>query len=152
MKILLIALAGIAAMQIKGDRLAALIKAQDYAFSAQTALPLGGRTKNLTPGYYDLKISKDTIACDLPYYGRAYAAPSPSGGGGLKFTSTKFTYTVTPGKKSGWNIAIKFSDAGDVTQMYMNIGADGYANLQVTSINRQAIGFNGIIEARRMHR
>jgi hypothetical protein len=151
MKILLIALAAIGALQIKGDQLAGMIKAQDYAFSAQTALPLGGRTKNLTLGYYDLKISKDTIVADLPYYGRAYVAPPPSGGGGIQFTSTKFTYTATAGKKGGWNIAIKFSDGGDVTQMYMSISTDGYANLQVTSINRQAIGFNGII-LQRKHR
>lgn len=130
-----------------------LVNMQDYSFRAQTALPMGGRSIMLTGDYYFLSVSKDSVVSFLPYYGRAYTAPlNPSSGNGIEFTSTKFDYTVEPKKKGGWDITIKPQDlqnAQDVSEMHLSISSSGYASLQVISVNRQAINFNGEVTARR---
>lgn len=133
----------------KAARLAAIknmVEGQNYVFQAQQALPLGARTRQLTTEY-DLKVTKETIISDLPYFGRAYSAPIDPTKGGIQFTSKDFGYNLAPNKKDGWTAVIKPKDNRDVQQMTLNISSEGYANLQVTSINRQPISFSGIIVA-----
>ncbi len=152
MKILLfiIALAFAATAEAQSaDKTAAiknLVDSQNYVFKAQTAIPQSGRSRVLTTDY-DLKISKAAVISYLPYFGRAYQAPIDPTQGGIQFTSKDFTYTVTPGKKGGWNVQIKPNDYKDVQQMSLSISSAGYASLQVISQNRQAISFNGEIVA-----
>lgn len=122
-----------------------LIIAQHYSFEAQTALPLGMRSRQLTPGY-ELKVRKDTIEAYLPYFGRAYTATIGNNDGGIKFKTTDFKYTFTEGKKGGWDIIIVPKNSGDTRQLTLYISQAGYANLQVTSNNRQSISFNGYIQ------
>jgi Domain of unknown function (DUF4251) len=123
-----------------------LVDSQNYVFKAQTALPQSGRSRVLTTDY-DLKVTKAAVISYLPYYGRAYQAPMDPTQGGIQFTSKDFSYTVTPGKKGGWNVQIKPNDYKDVQQMTLSISSAGYATLQVISQNRQAISFNGEIVA-----
>jgi hypothetical protein len=123
-----------------------MVDSQNYVFVAQTALPLSGRTRQLTSDY-DLRVTKSSIVSYLPYFGRAYQAPLDPTKGGLTFTSKDFDYTATPGKKSGWTVQIKPKDNGDVQQMTLNISSGGYGTLQVVSTNRQPISFNGYIRA-----
>ena len=125
-----------------------LVDSQNYVFVAQTVLPLSGRTRQLTTDY-DMKVTKTSVICDLPYFGRAYQAPIDPTQGGLHFTSKDFEYTSVPGKKQGWTITIKPKDFRDVQQMTLNISSSGYASLQVTSVNKQPISFNGIVRAPR---
>ncbi len=47
----------------------------NYTFVANIALPMSGRSINLSSTYF-LKVRKDTIESYLPYYGRAYVAPA----------------------------------------------------------------------------
>jgi len=122
----------------------ALIDSQNYVFKAQSAMPMSGTTRQLNYDY-DLKVSKDTINSYLPYYGRAYTAPMDPTQGGIHFISKDFEYTVTPGKKQGWDIVIKPKDVQDVQMMSLSVSSDGYATLQVTSTSKQPISFNGII-------
>lgn len=134
---------------IKTARISRLIDTFYFRFDAEMVFPLGGRSRHLTGDNYDLVVSKDTITAYLPYFGRAYSAPMDPTQGGIQFTSKDFTYTTTRGKKGGWDIAFRFKDGGDVQQMGLNITQDGYATLQVTSINRQSITFNGTITKRK---
>ena len=131
---------------VKMATITALIVNQDYTFKAQTTTPLSGRLRQLTSDY-DLQVSKDVIISQLPYFGRAYSAPINPSDGGIQFTSKDFEYRLTGKKKGGWDIAIKFKDAGDVQQMQLSIFNNGTASLQVISNNRQAITFNGYITA-----
>src|ERR1700759_1734003 len=63
-----------------------------FYFVADYALPMRGGMKTLT-STYDLKITKDSVMAFLPYYGQAYVAPNPTENeGGIKFTSTDFSY------------------------------------------------------------
>jgi len=125
-----------------------LVEAQNYVFKARTALPLSGRTRDITSDY-DLQVSKASVISYLPYFGRAYVAPMDATRSALDFTSKDFIYTSTPGKKEGWMVTIKPKDYKEVQQMTLNISSTGYATLQVTSTNRQAISFNGVIAAPR---
>ena len=124
-----------------------LIQSKNFVFVAQYALPLGGRSVNLT-SLYDVKLSGDTITSDLPFYGRAFVAPINPSDGGIHFTSTKFDYTVNEKKKGGWDITIQPKDTKDVRQMFLSVSENGYASLQVTSNNRQAINYTGYVTAK----
>ena len=133
----------------KAAKLAAIknmVESQSYVFKAQTVLPMSGPTRQLTTDY-DVKITKQSVISYLPYFGRAYSAPMDPTKGGIQFTSKDFDSTLTPGKKDGWSVLIKPKDFRDVQQMTLTISSTGYASLQVTSINRQPISFNGTIVA-----
>jgi hypothetical protein len=133
--------------QDKKTNIKELIDARSYIFKAQTALPMGGRTRQLTSDY-DVKVAKDSILAFLPYFGRAFTAPLDPSKGGIQFTSKNFQYTVSNKRKGGWDILIKPMDAGDVRQVSIMISEDGYGSLQVLSNNRQPIIFNGYVTAR----
>lgn len=132
----------------KQARIQNLVSAQQYVFKAQTMLPMGGRSRQLTTDY-DVTIGKDTIVSYLPYFGRAYTAPINPSEGGIQFTSTNFSYNITEKKKGGWDVLIKPNDVAAVQQLSLSISQDGYASLQVTSTNRQPISFNGYITEKR---
>ena len=123
-----------------------LVDSQNYVFIAQSAMPMSGNVRQLTPDY-DLKVSKSAVVCYLPYFGRAYSAPIDPTKGGIQFSSKDFEYTSTPRKKGGWDILIKPKDYRDVQQMSLSVSSGGYATLQVLSTNRQSISFSGYIKA-----
>lgn len=129
----------------KNARIKNMVDSQNYVFTAQTALPMSGSTRQLTSDY-DLKVTPTVITSYLPYFGRAYTAPINPSQGGIQFTSNNFEYKSTPRKKGGWDIQIRPKDYRDVQQMTLSISETGYATLQVTSTNRQAISFNGYIK------
>ena len=120
-----------------------MIDSKNFVFKAQSTTPQSGRTRQLTYGY-DFVARGDTIICFLPYYGRSYSAPVDTDGG-IKFTSTDFSYEAKKLKKS-WVITIKPKDADDVRELYFTAFANGNASLQVTSNNRSNISFNGYLE------
>ena len=124
-----------------------LVNDKDFVFVAQTALPLRGPMRQLTSAY-DVLVSKDTIVSNLPYFGRAFAAPIDPSAGGINFTSTKFEYTAQERRK-GWTIGIKPADVRDVQQLTLDVSKNGSASLKVVSLNRQAISFNGFIRERK---
>ena len=137
---------------LKTAHISHLIDTTYFRFKAEWVLPMGGRNRYLTPDYYDLTVSRDTIVAYLPYFGRAYVAPMDPSQNGIQFTSKNFTYTTAPRKKGGWDISIKFKDAGDVQQMQLTVTEDGSASLSVTSVNRQSISFTGHITGRTKRR
>lgn len=120
-----------------------LINSKNFVFKAQNVRPLSGGARQLTTGY-DIRLFGDSIVAYLPYFGRAYVA-NLNGEGGIKFTSTQFDYKIVNRKKGLWDVDIKPKDTRDVRQLYFTISEDGYATLQVTSENRQAISYYGYI-------
>ena len=118
---------------------------KSFVFKAQSAWPLRGTVVQLTPGF-DMKMMNDSINTYLPYFGRSYQSNYGSTNGGITFTSTKFEYKLKEKEKGGWELVIKPTDVKDITQLIYAISKNGYATLQVTSLNRQAISFYGIIE------
>ena len=122
------------------------VDTKNYTFIADYVLPQGGSSKQLT-SEYDLRITPDSVISFLPYFGRAYFdIPYNPNDGGIKFTSTKFDYKVTEKKKGGWEITINPKDVKDLSRMILDISADGYASLAVTSTNRDFISYNGFLK------
>jgi hypothetical protein len=154
----------------KAADLKRIVNGKSYVFRANFALPMGsasvrvagsmpnniantmnGSSVALTSSY-DLTLSNDTLTAFLPYYGVAYTAPPMSSTeGGVKFTTTKFDYKVTE-KKNG-NIEIFFKPLNleprapsDVQRMTLTVSQGGFANLQITLLNRQPISYTGTLE------
>lgn len=143
---------------------AKIVTEKNYVFVATTAIPtnsadiskvlskMNGNTAggsiSLTSSNYDLKVMPDSIVAYLPYYGRAYTATIGNDDGGIKFTSTKFTYVSTKTKK-GWQITIVIKGTKDSERLNLNIGENGYATLNVISNTKQSISFNGYIAERK---
>ena len=122
------------------------VDAKNYTFIATYMLPQRGDGKSLT-SEYDFKVTKDSLISFLPYYGRAYfVVPYNGADGGIKFTSTKFSYVAKDKKKGGWEITIIPSDVRNLNRLIFNISPDGYASLSVTSNNRDFITFNGYLK------
>lgn len=121
-----------------------MIDAHRFRFVAETVNPLRGRFRTLTTPY-DVVVSKDSVVAYLPYYGRAYTAPLDPSQGGIKFTSTNFTYDVS-NKNNKWNVLIKPGAGEDVQQLNFTIFSSGSATLSVNSNSKEPISFNGHIE------
>lgn len=128
-------------------KVTAMIEGQRFLFRPQSANPMRGRLIQLTTEY-SVKVGKDTIVADLPYFGRSFTAPIDPSRGGIQFNATKFDYQVTNIKK-GWQITIKPSDASDIQQLFLTVFTNGSATLQVTSTNRTPITFNGQVLERK---
>jgi hypothetical protein len=120
------------------------IENKRFLFVAQTALPMRGRSVQLTSSY-DLRVSGDSVIAYLPYYGRAYSASMNIYDGGIKFTSVKNTFTVKDRKKGGWDITIQPADANDIRELNLTIFSNGSASLRISSNNRDPISFSGMI-------
>lgn len=121
------------------------IEGQTYIFNAQKALPLVGRSVDISYSY-QLKVSKDTISAYLPYFGRAYTAPISNDDAGVKFTSTNFEYSLNPEKNGTWDIKIKINDSQSKYRLSLKIGNSGKATLNVQDNRRQSISYYGQIE------
>lgn len=119
----------------------AVVDAQHYVFRAQTVTATGDLRRQLTD-VHTVKVRKDTVEADLPYFGNTYSL-SNSADAGIRFTSTQFEYQVKEKKKS-WEVTIK-PKTGDARQLSMTIFNDGTALLRVTSTNRQVMLFNGYV-------
>ncbi len=126
-----------------------MIESRDYTFKATSAIPARGRTIQLNSAYYDLRIKGDTVVAELPYFGRAYTAPIGQTDGGIRFTSTDFTYNQNIKSNGVYEIEIIPKDKKDVQRMFLSVSKSGYGNLYVNSNNRESISFNGRIEKSR---
>ena len=153
--ILVTCLVNVNAQESKADKKAAeaalitkIITGQNYLFTAQSVTPMGGRFRQLTTEY-TVKVSKDTVISDLPYFGRSYSADIGNSEAGIHFTSTNFEYQITERKKGGWDITIKFKDVKDAQQFSFSVFDSGSASLQVTSTNKQPISFNGYVSEKK---
>ena len=124
-----------------------LIESKDFVFIPRYVNPMNGRRRDLDHGF-ELAISKDSLISYLPYFGRGYIAPVSPTDVDYDFTSTKFTYAVTPAR-NGWNISIKVSDQTYLRDMYFRIYENASASLNVTSMDRSSISYDGYIARRK---
>ena len=123
------------------------IQSQHYRFIATFVVPRGNFQPRYLTSEYDLKISKDTVEAFLPYFGVAYEAPADLTGGGIKFLSRKFEYSINPGKKAGNLIVnIRILDQLNEVILRLNIWENGNADLDVMDTSRQSISFRGKVE------
>ena len=122
-----------------------LVKTQKFVFVAETALPMsGGSIQLISP--YEVKLSDSSLSCELPYFGTTFTAPINSGTSPLSFTSSDFDYEVEETGTGNFEISITINDPRDPDEMNFSITDSGRGRLTVTSMNRQAITFNGYIK------
>ncbi|GAB3907683.1 DUF4251 domain-containing protein [Mucilaginibacter boryungensis] len=129
----------------KESEMKKVLESKNFTFTAQSVNPMRGATRTLT-SEYDLRITPDTVIAYLPFFGRAYTAPIDPNEGGIKFTSTKFSYSAQL-KKNGYQIIIKPADTKDVRQMVLDVSFSGYGTLSITNLNRDPISFYGTVDA-----
>ncbi len=134
--------------QEQAAKIQKLIESHDYAFIAQKALPMSGRSLDLSTGY-ELRVSKDTITAYLPYFGRAYVAPMDNTQIGIQFESKEFEYNLEKAKKDGWNVYITPRDGQKRYELILRVSSSGSASLAVNDDTRQSITFNGYIDKRK---
>lgn len=135
----------------------ALIESRRFTFTAQTVIPTedsrfnprfmfpnGNNLYQLSSGY-DIKVTPDSVTAYLPFFGRSFTAPIDPTKGGIQFTSTDFEYKQSV-KKKNYQITITPKDVREVRSVLLTITPSGYAYVQVLSMNKTPISFNGIIE------
>lgn len=126
-----------------------LLDSQSFVFVPVYVNPMGGRRRDLSTGY-ELSISKDSLISYLPFFGRGYTAPISPSDVDFDYKSTNFTYAVTPARR-GWNITVKPKDQRYLQELYFRIFDNASASLNVTSINRSSISYDGYITRRKTY-
>lgn len=135
-----------AAKEAKEAALKKRIESGRFTFVAEFIQPLGGGQRYLTDEY-DLRVKKDSVIAWLPYIGRVYLdAPIFPDDNGVKFSSTKFDYKITPGKKGGWAINISMADVKRSSKLVLDISSSGSAYLQILSNTRDPVAYLGYIK------
>lgn len=126
-----------------------LLDSQSFVFIAVYVNPMGGRRRDLNSGY-ELSISKDSLISYLPFFGRGYSSPISPSDVDFDYKSTNFTYTVMAARR-GWNITIKPKDQNYLQELYFRVFDNGSTSLNVTSINRSSISYDGYITRRKTY-
>jgi Domain of unknown function (DUF4251) len=123
-----------------------LLQSQRFEFLATSATPMKGGLRMLSPGYL-LRVTKDTLIADLPYFGRSYQAGYGVNEGGVKVNAGSYEYAIKPGKKEGWVLQIKPLEIPNASSFVLTVYSNGSASLQATSSNRQLMMYKGDIRA-----
>lgn len=135
--------------QAKAQEFSNKIESRNFTFHPTNAQPMSGRTVNLNYNYY-LKVTKDTIIANLPYYGRSYVAPSDATDIGINFKSTDFLYTANKKDNGTYEIKIEPKDiTNDQNQgitLSLSISPSGYGTLNALPNNRQTISYYGTVD------
>lgn len=117
------------------------IERRDYEVDVDRAIPMGGRSINLTSSY-SVRIKGDSVYSHLPYYGRAYSVPY-GGGEGLNFSSTVAGYTVSSGEKGQTEVKFTTRSSDDNLEYTITLWPNGSATVNVLPGNRQSINYSG---------
>lgn len=127
----------------KAQRVKELIDSGKYKVEVDRALPMGGRSVNLTSSY-GIEIKGDSIYSHLPYYGRAYSVPY-GGGSGLSFDKPITDYKVTYDEDDKATITFSSRSDDDRYELRVQIYSNGTATIYVQPTNRQSITYHGDI-------
>jgi len=139
-----------------------IVESKNYTFVARSVTPLNtqdinmvmskmpgamlGGTINLSETYYEVKVTPDSVVAFLPYYGRSFTAPINQTEGGVKFTSKKFEYKSSKGKKRGWNTVVETKDVPENYRLAFSISDEGYVTLSLNSNNKQSVSYQGYLK------
>lgn len=125
----------------KFEQVKDLIEQGEYHIEVDRALPMGGRSVNLTSSY-GFTIKGDSIYSHLPYYGRAYSLPY-GGGSGLSFDKPITDYQVDYNKKDRATIQFSTRSDDDRYTFSVEVFSNGTASVFVQPTNRQSITYQG---------
>lgn len=129
-------------------QIAEAIHSDNWVFTAIQAMPMRGRSQNLTT-IYEVKCGKDTVISYLPYVGRAYTAQIGESKGPLDFQSTDFSIDKSQDNKGRWIVNVKPNDYREVQSLNFTFFDNGSAQLSVQFTGRDPISFSGRVEAKK---
>ena len=139
------------------EKIGALVQAGSFIYNATSANPLrvgvldilpnggGQQLRQLSAGYY-LSVTKDSLKAHLPFFGRSYQAEMDPSKNGIDFETRDFSYSYERSKKGYYIVTIKVNNQKSADKLMLNISQNGYATLQVQSVQRDPIGFYGKVE------
>lgn len=130
--------------KLNSDEIRNMVDSSRFIFVAERVNPLRGNTRYLT-SRYEVLIKKDSVDCNLPFFGRAFQAPVDPTKGGIQFVSTDFSYNTNLKNENEWQVIIKPNDKTGIQQLLFDIFGNGTATLNVVNTNRDPISFYGHI-------
>lgn len=125
----------------KAKEIKEMIEGGRFTIEVDRALPMGGRSVNLTTPY-SLEMRGDSAISYLPYFGRAYSLPY-GGGDGMRFEESITDYQLTFDKKGTAQIKFVARTKEDAFHFDVKVFSNGSATIGVTSANRQNITYQG---------
>ena len=120
------------------------LELREYTIDVDRAYPNGGRTMNLSAGYY-FKVKNNTVESYMPYFGRAFGVPY-GGGKGLDFTAPIKSYNATAEKNGGNKITIEVDNDEDSYSFELEIFSNGRTSIYVSPVKREPINFSGWVK------
>ena len=126
------------------NQLKSQIDSRKFRFHALSATSLKGMTRQLTSDYF-LKLDKDSLSVDLPYYGRSFTTNYPPTDLSTEFKTTQFSYKSDTLKKGGWEITIVPKNESNASKIILSITTSGYCTVRVSSNSREPISYYGTI-------
>ena len=126
------------------NQLKSQIDSRKFRFHALSATSMKGMTRQLTSDYF-LKLNKDSLSVELPYFGRSFTTNYPPTDITTEFKTTQFSYQSDTLKKSGWDITIVPKNESNASKISLSITTSGYCTVRVSSNSREPISYYGTI-------
>ncbi len=125
-------------------KLKTALDSMNFVFRAESVLPLG--TADIASDGYQVIITATQVDSYLPYFGAEHTVNyDKSAATPLEFTSTGFSYSITPRKKGGWDITIATKDVAEPKTLLFTVFENGVTTLHANSNNRHALTFTGYV-------
>lgn len=115
-----------------------------YEFLARTVLPVSLPPKDISADNYSVIFSKDKIVSELPYFGTARGAANLGRDKGMRFSGKPEHYEVQRNEKETIIEAVVKTD-NDRFVLTLTVSPSNYATLNIQSINREVIVYQGEI-------
>jgi len=125
----------------KSKEIKEMIEQRRFTIDVVRAMPMNGRSINLTSPY-SFEMRGDSAISYLPYYGRAYSLPY-GGGDGMRFTKTITDYQCSFDKKGTAQIKFMTRTDDDTYRFDIRIYSNGSTSIQVLPTNKQTISYDG---------
>ena len=114
---------------------------RSFVVEVNRALPMNMSSRMLNSSY-TLTVNGNSMKSHLPYFGRAYSV-AYGGGEGLIFDAVILDYELSLDKKGKALITFNAESKEDRFAFRIHILPNGSSSIEVTSMNRQPISFNG---------
>ncbi len=121
-----------------------LVENKTFVFIPTHAMPLGGGSIQLSYTF-EAEVKGDSIFSYLPFYGVAYHVDYGSRNSAFDFSLPIEKYEMEE-DGNAYRINLEVKNKMDYLTYSMHVSEMGYATLNVTSTNRQAISYYGRIE------
>ena len=126
------------------EEVKSIVESKTFVFKANNANPMRGRTVNLTSDY-DVRITQDSIFSYLPFFGVAYSVNYGGTDSPMIFNNAFETCDFET-TKNGYLVKVSVKNESDRLEYSFHISVTGSTSLNVSSLNRQSISYNGNIE------